>query len=131
MTTQPELVTIYRSAEPTAVEDAEEICDLLSEAGLSPQICGDDFPGVPSGACEVRIPALEADPADKLLDAAEKEHAEAGDPSHNLDLETVFSAIGATAEVEALGVRSVLDANGIPTIFIQPEEAARRSVEDS
>ena len=120
MTTEPELVTIYRSAEPSATDDAADICEILSEAGLSPSIFGDDYPGVPSGACEVRVPAPEADRADQLLAAADGLEAKIGDPSHDLDLQTVFTAIGATAEVEALGVRTVLEANGIPTVFISP-----------
>lgn len=120
MTTEPEFVTIYRSAEHSAIDDAAEVCEVLSEAGLSPKIFGDDYPGVPSGACEVRVPAPEADRADQLLAAAEVRETAIGDPSHDLDLETIFTAIGATAEVEALGVRSVLEANGIQTVFISP-----------
>lgn len=39
------------------------------------------------------------------------------DPSHELDLETVYSSIGAEAEMEALAIQSVLEANGIPTVL--------------
>jgi len=47
--------------------------------------------------------------------AAQKE---AGDPSHNLDLETIFDGMGATAEMEAIGIRGVLDASGIYSVLV-------------
>ncbi len=117
MSDQPELVTVFRSAEPSAEEEAEEIHGLLREAGLLAVLCGDDTPGVPQGACEVRVPAEQAERADQVI-AAAQEAAEPGDPSHQMDLETIFDALGATAEMEAIGVRSVLEANGIPSVFV-------------
>jgi len=39
-------------------------------------------------------------------------------PSHDLDLETVFTAAGTTAEMEAISIRCVLDANGIPSVLM-------------
>lgn len=40
------------------------------------------------------------------------------DPSHDLDLETIFRANGTTAEMEAMSIRAVLDANGIPSVLM-------------
>ena len=40
------------------------------------------------------------------------------DPSHDLDLETVFTSAGTTAEMEAIAIRCVLDANGIPSMLM-------------
>ncbi|MBI3684256.1 MAG: DUF2007 domain-containing protein [Acidobacteria bacterium] len=40
------------------------------------------------------------------------------DPSHELDLETVFEAVGTEAEIAAMAVQSMLDANGIPAVLI-------------
>jgi hypothetical protein len=40
------------------------------------------------------------------------------DPSHDLDLEIVFEAAGTTAEMEAIAIRGVLDANGIPSVLM-------------
>lgn len=120
MNEQPELVTVFRSADSSAVEDAEEVRDLLTEGGLSPVLLQDDAIGVPSGACEVRVPDGEAARADELLAACATSEPEPGDPSHELDLETVFDAVGATAEMEAIGIRGVLDANGVSCVLVGP-----------
>ena len=40
------------------------------------------------------------------------------DPGHDLDLEAVFSSANHGAEMEALAVRAVLDAGGIPSVLI-------------
>jgi hypothetical protein len=120
MNGERELVTVFRSADPSAKGDARDVCDLLSDMGLSPVVWDDDMPGVPSGAHEVRVPAEEAEAADRAIAAAQDAEPETGDPSHSLDLQTIFTAIGATAELEALGVKNVLEANGIPTSFVSP-----------
>jgi hypothetical protein len=117
-----ELTTVYRSADSTAQEDAEAVRDLLSEAGLAPVLLDDGAPGVPAGAYEVRVPADQAERAEDLVRAAEQAPVEAGDPSHDMDLVTIFSGLGANAEVEALGMRAVLDADGIPTVFVSPPQ---------
>jgi hypothetical protein len=51
------------------------------------------------------------------MDDEQLEDEVAVDPSHELDLETVYSSIGAEAEMEALALQSVLEANGIPTVL--------------
>jgi hypothetical protein len=122
MTGETDMEVIFRSADHSAREDAEEIRDLLADAGLSPVIAGDDAPGVPSGAYEVRVPTGEARRADEIIAAAVEVEPEEGDPSHDMDLETIFSSLGATAEVEALGVRGVLESNGIPTVYVSPPQ---------
>lgn len=120
MNEQAELVTVFRSADSSAEEDAEDVRDLLAEAGLSPVLLGDDAPGVPCGASEVRVPAGEAARAGELIAASAEFEPEAGDPSHEFDLETIFDAMGATAEMEAIGVRAVLDAYGIFSVLVGP-----------
>jgi uncharacterized glyoxalase superfamily protein PhnB len=40
------------------------------------------------------------------------------DSSHELDLEPVFSALGAEAEMEAIAIHSMLEANGITAIMV-------------
>jgi len=112
------LVTVFRSADPSAREQAEDVVDLLAEAGLSPELYGDDAVGVPSGAVEVRVPASQSDRADEVISAGASEEAPLGDASNDLDTETIFSAVGATAEMEAIGLRGVLEANGIPTVLV-------------
>lgn len=42
---------------------------------------------------------------------------ETGDPSHELDLVTIFRALGADAELEAMALHNVLRANGIPAVM--------------
>ena len=120
MNDKPELVTVFRSADSSAEEDAENVYDLLVESGLSPVVLRDDAIGVPSGTCEVRVPSEQAKQADELITASAESKPEPGDPSHDLDVETIFDAIGATAEMEAIGIRSVLEANGIPVVMIGP-----------
>jgi hypothetical protein len=118
MNQEPQLVTVFRSADESAGEDAREIRDLLAEAGLSPVVVEDDAPGVPSGACEVRVPAEEADRADEVIAAVPGLAPEDVDPSHELDLEAIFDAVGVTAEMEAMSIRGVLEANGIPSFLV-------------
>ncbi len=125
MSSGEELVTVYRSADPSAAEEAQEVREMLEEAGLSPVIVNDSAPGVPLGAVEVRVPSGQAAKAEEIIRTAEEtlpEKGEEGDASHDLDPVPIFSALGATAEVEALGVRSVLEANGIPTVFVSPPQ---------
>ena len=122
MSAERELVTVFRSADSTAKEDAEEVRELLVDAGLNPTLLGSNAPGVPVGAYEVRVPDSDAERADEVIADASEAPQEPGDPSHSMDVETVFSALGVTAEVEALGVRSVLDANGIPNVYVSPPQ---------
>jgi hypothetical protein len=118
MDEQGELVVVFRSGDHSAEEDAEEIRALLEEAGLAPVVCDDSAPGVPPGVWEVRVPAAQAARAEELIRSAGEAPPEPGDPSHDLDLETVFDAMGTTAEMEALSVRSLLEANGIQSVLV-------------
>ncbi len=111
-------MTVFRSADHAAEEEAEDARRLLQEAGLSPVLLRDDAPGVPSGVCEVRVPAGESARADEVLAENAERVQEPVDPSHDLDLEVIFEAMGASAEMEAVGIRSVLDAHGVPNVFV-------------
>jgi len=115
-----QLVTVFRSADPGAREQAEEIVALLEDAGLHPVLLDDSAPGVPVGAWQVQVPAEEAQRAEAILQIAQDSEAEADlpDASAELDLEEVFGAMGATAEIEALNVRALLDANGVPSVLV-------------
>lgn len=46
------------------------------------------------------------------------ETPETANPSHDLDMESVFQAVGSEAEMEALAVHSLLNAAGIPAILV-------------
>jgi hypothetical protein len=91
---------------------------MLVEADLTAVLVGDDYPGVPSGAWEVRVPPTQVARADSLIAANAEAPKEEGDPSHDLDTEVIFDAIGATAEMEALGIRAVLEANEISSVLV-------------
>ena len=118
MDEQPGWVTVFRSADTSAQADAEVLRDLLADAGLSPVLLGDDAPGVPAGAYEVRVPPEEASRADQIVAASPEPPPEFVDASHDLDTETIFDAMGSTAELEALAIRGVLDVNGIPSVLV-------------
>src|ERR1700682_6331911 len=109
-----DLVTVYRSMDATAKEDCETIADRLSAEGFSPVVLDDDAPGVPEGTYEVRVRAEEASRAETIVAEHPLPEKEEVDPSEDLDLEPIYHSEGSTtAEFEALGVKSVLEANGI------------------
>ncbi|MBI2679376.1 MAG: hypothetical protein HYX25_00025 [Candidatus Solibacter usitatus] len=47
---------------------------------------------------------------------------EPSDPSHDLDLVTLFSSSRHDAEAEALTVHGVLESNGIPSFIVGPAQ---------
>jgi len=108
-----ELVAVFRSADESAADDAADVRDLLAEAGFPVSLRDDEQPGVPKGAWEVCVPAEQEEAALAAIAAAQNAEP-APDASHALDIETLFEAVGTTAEFEALAVKSVLDAAGIP-----------------
>lgn len=111
------LVTVFRSADSSAEEDAARVCARLEECGLHPQLCDEKSPGVVQGSFEVRVPAGEQDRAEDVI--ARPREAVPGDASHGMDLVTVFRSESATtAEMEALGVRAILQASGIDAVIV-------------
>ncbi len=114
-------LTIFRSAETSAEEEARELVAILQEAGLCPLLLNDRTPGVPPGAWEVRVRASEVERAEAVLRSAlEAEPSDSTtDPSPELDMEPLFRAVGTSAEVEALNVRAALEAHGIPALLVQ------------
>jgi len=116
-----ELVTVFRSADESAREDAAEIAEILNSEGMAATLLDDDAPGVPEGVWEVRVPAADAERADQLIAARQLPEDEFSQPdrSHALDLVSVFSsADGATeGDTEALTVKGLLEANGISAVM--------------
>ncbi len=115
-----ELVTVFRAVGSAAAEQAEEVRDLLEEAGLKAEIFTSAELGVASGTCEVRVPADQAARAEQLIAAHSEEVERPLDTSHELDLVTVFSSDAHNAEMEAAAVESLLAANGIPALLVSP-----------
>src|SRR5262249_17361631 len=119
MDAERELVTVYRSMD----EDAEEQCDairaLLEGEGVHAHLVDDSAPGVPEGTFEVRVPSADAKRAEQLIAQSAADEPGEGDPSSNLDLETVFEMQGgATSELQAMGVKNLLESNGIPAVVV-------------
>lgn len=120
MADEQDLFTIFRSPDRGAREEAEEIRELLREAGIEALVVDDATPGVVGGTIEVRVPLRDAQLAEKIL-AAEQEQAGGVmelDTSRELDLETVFASSGVTAEMEALTIRSILEAGGLSPVLV-------------
>ena len=104
----------------TAKEDCEIIADLLSAEGLTPVIMDDEAPGVPEGVYEVCVPESEASRAEEIVAANPlPDEVEEVDDAPELNMETVYhSESTPTAEVEALGIKNVLEANGIAAMIV-------------
>lgn len=111
-----ELVTVFRSADESAGDDAEQICDLLVEAGLTAIAVDDSEPGVMEGCWEVRVPAEQAEQADQMIAASAGTVPAEGDPSDEMDLIPLFEEGTDLTELEAMNLKTLLEANGIPTV---------------
>ena len=70
MNGEADLITVFRSADDDAHEEAEAIVDLLSGEGLAPVLLDDSAPGVPEGAYEVRVPPEQSARAEELIGEA-------------------------------------------------------------
>ena len=120
MTDASQLVTVYRSMDPEAEEDCETIVSLLTAEGLSPLILDDTAHGVPEGVYEVCVPPGEAAQAEQIIASNPlADDVEEVDNSHELDLETLFHSEGSPmGEVEAMGIKNVLEANGVAAVIV-------------
>jgi type III secretory pathway lipoprotein EscJ len=113
---ETDLITVFRSMDAEAKEDAESIVELLSDEGIRATLLDDSAPGVPEGVFEVRVAASDAARADKLI--AENplpDEVQEVDPSSDLDLETIASGV---SEMEANGIKNLLDSNGIAAVLV-------------
>ncbi len=120
MSAQPDVVTVYRSMDTTAKEDCEAIKDILSAEGLSAVILDDDVPGVPEGTYEIRVPAGEAQRAEKLIAENPLPGEVELDNSAKLDLVSIFQSDGSdpTGQMEAMDIFNVLETNGIAAVLV-------------
>jgi hypothetical protein len=99
-----------------AKEDAECIVELLTDEGIQAVMLDDSAPGVPEGVFEVRVPTADAARAEELI--AENplpDETDEVDDSSALDLETIASA---ASEMEAMGIKNLLDSNGIAAVLV-------------
>ena len=113
------MVTVFRSGDASASDEASAIVDLLAETGLNAMMLTDDYPGVLQGTIEVRVPADEEEAALDAIDAHTSEVGGAeGSPSHGYDLVEIYRGQGTLGEVESMSVRAVLDASHIPSVLV-------------
>ncbi len=119
MMSPDDLVTVYRSADSNAEDDATAVYNQLSTYGIAASLCDDSVRGVVPGSWEVRVAVDDASRAEQLLASAPAANsATVPDPSPDLDAVTIMELQGATGEIEALGVKGILDANGIPNVMV-------------
>jgi hypothetical protein len=118
MTGATNSITVYRSGDMNAEEDAATVRDALISAGLHPEVVGDDTPGVVEGTCEVRVPSSELAEAEAIIADHPVDDVELPDDSHELDLVPVAHTDGATGEMEAISIKSILEASGITAVII-------------
>jgi hypothetical protein len=123
MAEQSTSVTVFRSMDPNAEDDSHAIFDTLTGAGVPAVLLDDNTRGVPEGVWEVQVPAAYAERADQIL-ASNPPPAE--DPSRELDLVPIYeSGTPLVGAIEMMGIKGVLEANGIPTVStgdsVQPE----------
>jgi hypothetical protein len=118
MSMATDLVTVYRSADMNAEQDATAVRNLLIKNGLNAQLASDDTPGVVDGTWEVRVPQFEVPQAEALVSQVDQDDPGRVDPSHELDMVTVAELQGTTGEMEALAIQSILDASGISAVLV-------------
>jgi hypothetical protein len=111
-----DLVTVYRSMDADAQEDADCILELLTDEGIQAVVLDDSAPGVPEGVFEVRVPSADASRAEELIaENPPSDEAEEVDDSPALDQETIASA---ASEMEAMSIKNLLDSNGIAAVLV-------------
>jgi len=104
----------------TAKSDCEVLAELLAAEGLSPVIADDSAPGVPEGVYEVRVPSSQERQAEEIIASNPlPDEVEEVDNSADLDLETIYHSEGSpAAEFEVLGIKNVLESNGIAAVIV-------------
>jgi hypothetical protein len=118
MSMETDLVTVYRSADMNAESDATAVRNLLIKNGLEAEVFGDNTRGVVEGTWEVRVRSANVQQAEALIAQVDEEDPGSVDPSSELDLVTIAELQGTTGEMEAIGIQSILDANGISAVLV-------------
>lgn len=124
-----DMVTVFRSADPGAEDEANQVLDLLAGGGIAACVFNDDAPGVTEGAWEVRVAVADSARAQALVDA-NPPPGDSPDQSHSFDLVPVFTtADGSTEGFEPITVKELLEANGISAIIANDSPLASLSQE--
>src|SRR5262245_55937517 len=69
MPDKAKFITVFRSADPTAEEDAAAAREQLAQEGIDAILLGDDAPGVVEGTWEVRVAPPDQERAEAVLAA--------------------------------------------------------------
>ncbi len=125
MADEADFITVFRSGDPTAEQDAAEARERLIKAGIQTVMLNDEAAGVVEGSWEVRVPSADRERAEKLVDALapapepedEVEVSEEG-ASHDLDFVNVATFDGIGGEMQATLLKSALEASDIPVTVI-------------
>jgi hypothetical protein len=104
-------VTVFRSADERAEDDARAIAQLLNDSGIPATLLDDSAPGVPQGAWEVCVDEADSARADAVIATHPLDTPIDGSP--DLDMITVYRSGAGTTESEGLTVKGVLDAGGL------------------
>ena len=110
-------VTVFRSADETAAEDASKVQQMLAEEGIPATLLDDDAPEVPEGAYEVRVAPEHQARAEELI-ARFRPDDEFQNIDASGDLDTVAVYHGQGTEMEAMAVKALLESNGISAILV-------------
>ncbi len=116
MPAQADMVTVFRSADDDAEEDAKAIREILTAQGIDAVVLDDTAPGIPTGAWEVQVPPSDSERAEVLISEARLPDTELTEvnESSQLDAETVLET---GSEFEALSARGMLESAGIGTVM--------------
>ena len=113
------MVTVFRSADPSAAEDAKAVLNLLTDNGISAVLVDDKAPGVPQGVWEVQVALTDQVQAEQLIatNPIEDEFSNP-DRSDAFDMVTVFRSAGTGNESESMLVKGLLESNGIQAMIV-------------
>lgn len=116
MPAEADMVTVFRSADDVAEEDAKAVHEILAGQGIDAVVLDDTAPGVPAGAWEVQVPPSDSARAEELIAEARLPDTELTEvnESPDLDAETVLNT---SSEFEALSAKGMLESAGIGTVM--------------
>lgn len=109
---QADLVSVFRSSGANAEEDAISARALLESNRVAAIIRED------SGTWKVLVAPGDAPAARLLVSSVDTATEDEPDPSPELDSVTIVELQGTSGEIEAMGIKSVLDANNIPSVIV-------------
>jgi hypothetical protein len=117
MDNAPEFISVFRSEGRQAREDAAEVREQLAAAGLDASV----YEEKESGAWEVRVPEEQGEKAGQIISVNQPDWASPGesvDTSSDFDQVTIYVSETALGEMEAMSIKSLLNAAGIPAFIV-------------